>query len=156
MDGDVIITEEKDRKGIFFSHPVTHYDTEFELECVGVIANMMVPIGEDPLDGSIRIFNPNQKWLSNLYQRKKKEGDNPFTVFTDIAISCDVIVGVSFFDGTIGAGVAGELNACVNEGIPAFLIKIEDGVKTFIPYKKEDHRILTIEETRQKTKRGEM
>lgn len=96
-------------KSVYFAHPLTHYDTEFEYECMCTILNLLTPIGEDVQEGSIQLMNPNQKWLATLYENRKKEDhEHPFAIFEEIAASCDIIVGTTFFDGSLGAGVATE------------------------------------------------
>src|SRR5210317_890062 len=147
-----------DRKGqvAYFAHPISHYDTDFEWECINIIIEMLTPIGEDPTDGFIHIMNPNQRWLSNLYQRRRADGnEDPFDIFRQIALSCDMIVGVTFYDGTIGAGVGEEMKTCIENGIPTYLIMIHEGKKLFIPVSDmSNYVILSREETRRKIKRG--
>lgn len=146
------------RKGevVYFAHPICHYDRDIEWECINIILEMLTPIGEDPTDGFIHIMNPNQRWLSNLYQRRLAEGEeDPFDIFRQIALSCDMIVGVTFADGTIGAGVGEEMKTCIEKGIPAYLIMLHDKRKLFIPVSNMDNYvILSRDETRKKIKRG--
>lgn len=140
----------------YFAHPISHYDDDIEWECIETIITMLTPVGKDVTEGWIHIMNPNQRWLSNLYERRLREMDeDPFDIFRQIAISCDVIVGVSFMDGSIGAGVAEEIKTCLLEGIPAYLIYINNGIKLFLPVSNIDNfKILSREETRAKTKEG--
>ena len=138
---------------VYFAHPLTHYDNDFEWECINTILTMLTPVCEDPTEGKIHIMNPNQKWLRNLYVSRRDNGhDNPFDIFRQIAKQCDTIVGVSFFDGSIGAGVSEEMNTCIKEGIPAYLIFINNGIKLFMPITSlNNFRVLSIVETREKT-----
>ena len=147
-----------DRKGqvVYFAHPICHYDKDIEWECINIIIEMLTPIGEDPSDGFTHIMNPNQRWLSNLYQRRRADGnEDPFDIFRQIALSCDMIVGVTFYDGTIGAGVGEEMKTGIEKGIPTYLIMIHEGMKLFIPVSEmSNYVILSREETRRKIKRG--
>jgi len=144
-----------DYEQIYFAHPIAHYNTEFEWECIDLIINALTPIGEDITDGGINIFNPNQKWLSKLYQkRKNKDG---FEIFREIVRCCDSIVGVTFMDGILGAGVAEELDTALAAEIPAYLIFVDNGKKYFMPVSDlKNYKILSIEETRKRIDNGVM
>jgi len=149
-----------DRKGkvVYFAHPMSHYDTDFEWECIDTIIHMLTPIGEDPTEGFIHIMNPNQKWLSTLYKRRLHAGDeDPFEIFREIATSCSMIVGVSFMNGDIGAGVAEEIKSCIEVGIPAYLIFLHAGQKLFMPVTNiDEYRILSRKDTRDRKEKGVM
>jgi hypothetical protein len=146
------------KKAVYYSHPRTHYDTDLEWECINLIITALTPIGHDNSDGYIDVMNPNQKWLSKLYQKRKESGDNdPFEIFREIVRSCDIIVGTTFKDGTIGAGVAEECKVAQENKIDCYLIYLDYGKKLFMPFiGTEDYYIRTIEDTREKTRRGEM
>jgi hypothetical protein len=144
-----------DRKTVYFSHPIAHYNTEFEWECIETIIMMLTPVGEDPTDGYIHIMNPNQKWLQNLYVTRRESGDdNPFEIFREIAISCDIVVGVTFFDGAIGAGVFEECRVALENNKDVYMIFINNGRKLFMPvtYNMSSYKVLSRKDTRQKTK----
>ena len=145
-------------KTVYFAHPKAHYDTDFEMECIGIIIGMLVPIGAEPMEGHIEIFNPNQKILSDIYKARKLSGDtDPFELFREYAREADIVVGVTFFDGSIGAGVADELTEAFNNGKDTYLIYVSNGIKVFIPFISKTHyKILSIAETREKTMRQEM
>lgn len=145
-------------KSVYFAHPKAHYDTDFEIECIEVILHMLIPIGSNILEKKIEIFNPNQKILSKMYKERKDSGDSdPFELFREIARAADIVVGVTFFDGSIGAGVAEELIECLNNGKEAYLIFVDNGTKMFIPFINQNHyNILSIKETRERMNRGEM
>jgi hypothetical protein len=148
------------KKTVYFAHPKVHYDTDFEIECIEIIVNMLVPIGADLLKPSIEIFNPNNQILSNMYRARKDAGDpDPFEVFREIARAADFVVGVTFFDGSIGAGVAEELTEALNNGKETYLIYVNNVNKTkmFIPFINQSHYVVhSIEETRARTLRDEM
>ena len=145
-------------KTVYFAHPKAHYDTDFEIECIDVIINMLVPIGANPMEGHIEIFNPNQKIMGDVYKARKLAGDtNPFEFFREFARAADIVVGVTFFDGSIGAGVDEELTEAFNNGKETYLIYVSNGTKVFIPFISRTHyNILSIEETRARTIKGEM
>jgi hypothetical protein len=135
---------------VYFAHPLVHYDEEIETECIFSILTML---GED-----IEIFNPNQSWLSDLYKARKKAGDeDPFEIFREIARVHDIIVGSTFLDGIIGAGVAEELMEGIRNGKDCYLIYIHKGVKLFLPFTSLDnYKTLDIGQTRKRTKLGEL
>ena len=138
-----------DKKTVYFAHPMAHYDTDFEWECVRIIHQMLNTSEEQT--PNIEIMNPNRKWLSSLYLNRKNSGDpDPFGIFREIVRGCDIIVGVSFFDGCIGAGVDEECLEGLRNGKKVFLISIKDGMKMFVPYHQAKGKVLTREETRQR------
>lgn len=150
--------DERKGKVVYFAHPIAHYDTDLEWECIETIIHMLTPIGEDPTDGFIHIMNPNQRWLSNLYIQRRDSGHkDPFDIFRQIASACDIIVGVTFMNGKIGAGVGEEMETCIKNGIPAYLIMLHEAQKLFLPISSMDNFvILSRDDTRAKIKRGEM
>ena len=145
-------------KTVYFSHPISHYDTDIEWDCINTILIMLTPIGEDLSEPHIEIMNPNQKWLSNLYKNRKfKTETNPFGIFEEIAISCDIIVGVTFLDGTLGYGVYSEMRKGLEFDKPVYLIFLNDGIKLFMPVTDlSNYKVHSIEKTREKTERGDM
>jgi len=137
-------------KTVYFAHPKVHYDEDIEIECIISIVSML---GEE-----IDIFNPNQKWLGDVYMARKEAGDeNAFEIFREIARAHDIIVGATFMDGIIGAGVAEELVEGVKNGKDCYLIYINKGIKLFLPFSTLNHyTVLNIEQTRKRTKLGEL
>jgi hypothetical protein len=157
MNGCYIKEEDivMNKKSIYFAHPMSHYDTDFEWECIDVIFTMLNPTGTE---GLISVMNPNQKWLSDLYKARKKSGDqDPFEIFREIARACDIIVGVTFMDGQIGAGVAEECRVGQESGKEVYLIFMHEGRKLLMPFLGlANYKVLTIEETRDRIYKGEM
>ncbi len=147
-----------DEKSVYFSHPMAHYNSDLEWECIEIIIGMLTPVGEDPTEGMISIMNPNQRWLSRLYLARKNAGDeDPFEIFREIARSCDIVVGVSFLDGCIGAGVAEECETALEDGKDVYLIFFNEGRKLFLPLSSLDpYEVLSREDTRSRTERGFM
>ena len=145
-------------KTVYFAHPKVHYNTEIEIECLDVIITMLNPAGSDITEGRIDITNPNQKWIGDLYQIKKDTGDpDPFQLFRDIAKAHDIVVGATFLDGTLGAGVAEECKEAYDNGKEVYLIMFHEGMKLFLPFTGfAGHVVLSIEETREKIKKGEL
>jgi len=141
-----------DIKTIYFSHPKVHYNEDIEMDCI-VIIGIMIDADED-----IEIMNPNQKWLSDLYMERKKAGDkNPFEIFREIARSCDIIVGVTYTDGVIGAGVHEELEEGLKAGKDVYLIYMNKYIKLFLPYASQNiYKVLSIAETSKRNKEGKM
>lgn len=152
-------------KTIYFAHPVTHYNKNIEIECIHIITTMLMPLEYadevddfDSIGPEFEIMNPNQQWLQNVYQNRKKENHpDPFNIFREIASACDITVGCTFYDGILGAGVANEMKTALEDGKDVYLIFLDNGRKLFLPITSLDNfRILSIEETREKTKKGEV
>lgn len=151
-------------KTVYFAHPVSHYDMDLERECIDVIYTMLSDcknensfLNRTLVD--VEIFNPNQQWLQNLYKNRKRKGHkDPFSIFTEIANACDITVGVAFIDGTVGAGVAKEVDSAVQKGKDVYMIYFEpDGRKLFSKFEDiKNFRVLSIEETREKIKNGQV
>lgn len=143
---------------VYFSHPITHYNTDFEWECMGTILNLLTPIGEDIQEDKIQLFNPNQKWLSALYEKRKEEGhESPFSIFEEIAAACDIVVGVTFFDGWLGAGVSTECDTGKKNEKDVYMLYLNEGRKLFFPFTDISHyRVLSVDETRERIRNGVM
>lgn len=144
--------ENKKLTSVYYAHPISHYNTEFEWDCIETILHMLTPIGEDITESPIQIMNPNQKWLSQIYQNRKAEGhEEPFSIFNEVVRGCDVVVGCTFFDGSIGAGVAKEMAEAIAAEKDVYLIFLANGIKFFMPcISMENYKVLTVEETRAK------
>ena len=161
-DGYGEIEEFNAVKTVYFAHPIAHYDDEIEWTCIEIIMNLLTPNDRDVSDGYIDIMNPNQKWLHNMYVARKEEqcspGDKePFEIFREIVRACDMVVGVTFFDGTLGAGVAEEMKVGLESGKEVYLIFFNQGIKFFLPVSNLDnYTILSREETRKRIDKGEM
>jgi len=140
-------------KTVYFAHPKLHYDTEFEMDCISVIIEMLTPVGVDIMNSGIEIFNPNQAILSKMYKARKDAGDpDPFELFREIARAADIVVGVTFLDGSLGAGVAEELVEAKNNNKEVYIIFVNNKTKMFIPFSNLDnYKVLSIEETRTRT-----
>jgi hypothetical protein len=106
----------------------------------------------------LEIMNPNQQWLSNVYKNRKIDNHpDPFNIFKEIASACNITVGCTFFDGSIGAGVANEMKSSLEEGKEVYLIFLHEGKKLFLPVTSLDNfKVLTIEETRERIRKGIM
>ena len=146
------------KKCVYYAHPMAHYDTELEWECIETIMYMLSPIGKEPtIKDGLTLMNPNQKWLANMYQNRK--GDNKvysFAVFTEIVLACDIVVGVTFLDGTLGAGVGQEMKVAIENDIPTYILFLDNGIKLFMPCLDIDnYKVLSIEETRKRIDIGE-
>lgn len=144
--------ENKKLTSVYYAHPISHYNTDFEWMCIEIIITMLTKIGEDLSEPSIEIMNPNQKWLSQVYQNRKAEGhEEPFGIFNEVVKGCDVVVGCTFFDGSIGAGVAKELETAQENDKDVYLIYVNGGTKLFMPLLgMSNYKVLTVEETRAK------
>lgn len=145
-------------KSVYFAHPLTHYNTNIEYDCIEIMFYMLVPVGENLEEYMMEIMNPNQEWLARLYESRKKLGDgNAFEIFKEIVRSCDIVVGSSCLDGSISAGVAEEMNEGLKCGKEVFLILFDKGRKMFLPYMGSGiYNVLSIEETRNRIKEGVM
>ena len=149
---------EREGKVVYFAHPIVHYDTDFEWECINVILTMLTPIDEDPSHGYIHIMNPNQRWLGNLYKQRRDAGHkDPFDIFRQIAKACDITVGCTFFDGVLGAGVAEECKTAQENGRECYLIFVHDDKKLFMPFSGlAGYKVLSRDETRERIDAGVM
>lgn len=138
-------------KIVYFAHPVTHYGEYEEERALNLI---MESFGAFSDGEEIEIFNPNQEWLQRLYNnRKKNNHPDRFSIFVEIVDACDIVVGSSYRDDMIGAGVAKELKKAYNNGNPTYIIMWEDciTIQKFI-FEEFSDSILTIEETRERIK----
>lgn len=144
-------------KLVYFAHPLSHYDTDFEYSCLEKINNEL----PDYICSSIEIFNPNQKWLDRLYtKRKEDEHGNPFSIFTEITSICDVCIGVTFNDGKIGSGVFKECETSFHKKKEVYLMVGKDlTIVDFThpnDYRKKLGIVLSIKETVDRIKKKEM
>ena len=140
-----------EKKLVYFAHPVTHYNTKCENDCIREIL-IEAPnfIGKD-----IELFNPNQIWLDRIYtKRKNNRHEDPFGIFTEITSICDGCIGVTFIDGKMGAGVFRECMKSYQEMKPTYIMNLKEGFKivSFSP----SWESLSINETRERIKRKEM
>lgn len=142
---------------VYFAHPVVHYNTSIEYDCIDFIYQSFKPtMMEEDDEYTLHVMNPNQPWLQNLYNnRKKSNHPDPFEIFQEIARSCDIIVGTTFLDGILGAGVANEMEEGLKNRKKVYLIMFDNGTKLFLPYMGSGiYTVLSIEETRKRNKEG--
>lgn len=145
--------EDLNQTCVYYAHPIVHYNTELEWECIETIMNMLMPIGKEPtIKDGLTLMNPNQKWLGTMYRNRKKNNvEDPFAIFTEVVLACDIVVGATFLDGSIGAGVATEMKVAIENGIPTYILYLADGIKMFMPcIDINNYKVLSIEETRKK------
>lgn len=117
-------------KKIYFAHPITDYNTEYEEDCIKAIKKMYESQFLD-----LQIVNPNSPEHEAYYSQYG------MGYFIGLARGCDITVAVPFRDGAFGAGVAKELMASnlkliLEDG------EFRSGVNIL------DEKILTIQETR--------
>lgn len=130
-------------KYVYFAHPLTHYYTELELKCERRIRDYI---------NNAKVVNPNQKWISNIYLNRKANGcSDPFAIFKEMVDACDIVVGVTFMDGILGAGVHTECMRGYATGKKVFILK-PDTLK-FFPFNTM-WESLSIKETKENTKLG--
>jgi hypothetical protein len=124
-----------------------------------------------------RILDPNDEMLQKVYNNLKAMGnDDCFLIFKLIAQSCDHMIGASFTDGCLGAGVYHELEAFFDTYpfrrgrlMTAWTVvpqRKESGIRTgykYIVYNHNDidsvknmHKVLSIEATRERIRNGVM
>lgn len=120
----------------YFAHQVSDYDTVRERDAIRVIKTM-----------GWRIVNPNEPSHQQAYLT---EG---MTHFTDIVVNQDVLVFMQNKWGEIGVGVAMEMFAAHNAGIPLFEVDPVMDTLTRIPVAPNDplsgrYKILTREQTK--------
>ena len=129
-------------KLVYFAHPITHYNKVIEQRCLEII--------EKEFDGEdFEIFNPNVTWLDRIYSKRKDDKhSNPFEIFTEIVAICDVVVGVSFMDGEIGAGVFKELQKAYDNDKETYIILGDMKMYPFSP----GYEGLTVAETKERIK----
>jgi hypothetical protein len=143
-------------KDVYIAHPKVHYNTDLEMKSIAIIAHMLSLNGLELQQ--LRIFNPNQAWLSKIYQERKANGDpDPFEIFREVARSCNIVVGITYLDGIIGAGVGEELNTAIKNGQEVYLLYLNESNVMFSPIKSlEEYGILSISETRKRNDEGRM
>jgi hypothetical protein len=110
---------------IYFAHPVNVYNTPLEKAAIALIARTF-------LDDVIE--NPNQPHHSQGYKEwaartaKDRDTHKGMNYFYDEVIlgggdpkkACTSCVGLTFLDGRIGLGVAGEIKCCLENDKPAW------------------------------------
>ena len=128
---------------VYFAHALSHYNTDFEKECESAIRRRF-PDAD--------IFNPNQQIVQNLYENRKNSGhENPFGIFDEIVKACDYVVGVSFHDGVLGAGVGKECMIGYKHCDDVLTLNHNFNFDYFFP---DSIKILSINETRQRIRDG--
>lgn len=134
---------------IYFAHPKAYYNTNSEMTCMGEIYRKFFE-----KNVIVDITNPNKKWISEFYLRRKRSGDkNAFDFFRDLASAHDITVGLLFSDNSIGAGVAEECLSALQNNREVFILSYND-MKFKKVEKLDDYKILTIEETSERNKKG--
>lgn len=108
---------------VYFAHPVSDYNTVFELRIRKMINDSMDDIfaahllHEPPL--ITQLINPNQLVLQMLY---KKYG---MDMFIALCGQCQACVFIPFPDRSVGAGVVKEVDAFLVAGKPVFEVGID-------------------------------
>lgn len=145
-----------EKKLVYYAHPMSHYDTDLEKDCIEIIWEMLGG-GYDDEEVEIELFNPNQLMVDRHISRIIEEGNKEyFDFFRELVKSCDIVVAVTFKDGMIGSGVADEAMTGLKYGKKVFLLTFDDdGNKMFFLIDDiEEGCVLSREETRERV-RGE-
>jgi len=137
---------------VYFAHPVSDYNTVFELRIRKMIKDRMDDIftahllHEPPL--ITQLINPNQLVLQMLY---KKYGMDMFIALCE---QCQACVFVTFPDRSVGAGVVKEVEAFLAAGKPVFEAGIDPrGQLQFQRVEDLTHyQTMDVEATRAKTR----
>jgi hypothetical protein len=131
------MSESKERTKVYFAHPMSHYNSSLEKDCLRVIQEMLP---------NVEIVNPNRPEYQDGYL---KEGS--FNYFLRIVQSCDAIAFVPYEDGEVGAGVFNELMTMLNKG--GKIYQVTDGwICPMMKQQVYDIRPLSITQTRQRNK----
>lgn len=123
---------------IYFGHPVNTYNTEFEKSIEEKI---------NTLFSQYDILNPNGKQHQEGYQEfKKKYGNGMKYFYEEVLPQTEAGIYLLFPEGTLGAGVGGEMNYHIDNGKPVFIMNHR---KDLIHERKFSNlSILSVEETR--------
>ncbi len=102
---------------IYFAHPINTYDTYYEkaaLLCLGKFFERLI------------IENPNQPCHQKGYKAwKKKRGNGMRYFYEEVLPPCrGGAVALPFFDGKLGAGVAGEIVWMMKKSRSVYVIRI--------------------------------
>jgi len=112
---------------IYYAHPINLYGTPQEKRDIQLLDAM----GFD-------VINPNNPSYQAEYLKRKEDGHpNPFRFFKELAVDVGNAAFRAFPDGTIGAGVYGEIMA----------VKQAGGLVIELPSMLEC-RVLSVEQTR--------
>lgn len=128
-----------DREFIYFAHPVSLYDTPFEAKLEQLIKKAFP---------EYEIENPNTKLHARGYE---KEG---MKYFTTLCKDLQAICFTTFADGTIGAGVAREIETFLEEGKAATGVIFPECrvVRLTSPEDLKSFYICNVEESRARVK----
>lgn len=91
---------------IYYAHPINLYGTPQEKRDVKLLVEM-----------GFEVINPSYVAYQSEYQMRKENNDpNPFRFFKELAVETGNAAFRAFPDGTIGAGVYGEIMAVKQAG----------------------------------------
>jgi hypothetical protein len=105
----------------YYAHPITIYNTPVERNDVKTLTDL-----------GYTVINPNEPQHELAYQ----ERGMPY--FLELVRCCDLLVFRAFPDGSIPAGVYGEIQAAYHELMP--VLEMPNGV---------EQRMLTVKQTRE-------
>jgi hypothetical protein len=136
---------------VYYAHPMSWYDTESERRDLAVLSAHY--------EGAT-IINPNSEHFRLLVEQAKQSNKTSMAPFIDfIARERPLVAYRRFLDGTIGAGVAKEVMEGLAQGGGAVEL-VNKGGQTWIDEfgvsRTIFHDILSIEQTRERNKRGKL
>lgn len=118
---------------IYFAHPINTYGDQIELYAIDSI-NRLYP--------ECILINPNCPDHQDGYKR------DGMSYFRKIISECDRVVVLPFSDGSIGAGMAKEINWALRQGKKVIQLKPFEDIEEI--FNLRFHRVMTVEETRTK------
>jgi hypothetical protein len=121
---------------IYFAHPMAHYNSAYEAECMAEIGRKFP---------GVEIVNPNHWTYQESYE---KAGGKGMEFWNALAESCDMLVAVPFRDGEHGSGVWKEMEAM--QAKRGLVLELHKGKWRTVDF--ADIRPLSVTETRFRTR----
>lgn len=126
---------------LYFAHPMAHYDTSFEKECLKAIKKRY---GRE-----YEIINPN----CDFHQKCCEHFG--FEHFVNFVKNCDAVVAVPYLDGKWGTGVWQEVLTAASSKKVYVGLKFQDTLE-FFNFNIYKVAPLSISETRERNQRKEL
>lgn len=124
---------------LYFAHPVTTYGSQLERFI------------EKWLAQSYEVVNPNRREHKDAYDQLKSETGDGMPYFLGLCDTCDVCAFLTFDDGSIGAGVAKEIQSFLERDAPVYAIDGNMVAPELSPVTSlEAYTILDVDATRER------
>lgn len=130
------------RKAMYFAHPVNVYNTPLETD---LMQFLQVSFPECDIE------NPNQPKHQEGYQRWLKETGNGMNYYLkEFLVNMDGVIGLSFPDGRIGAGVFSEEESIFKRTGSLWTLTYDENLTRIRDFSFLQPFALTPDETRQR------